>query len=110
MTQLHNKIKLHFKFPLTYNDGDPVPDKEFVKAKNYFIDTYDGLTIEGRSTGYWKHSSVLYSDETVEYFVMIEKKLFNKRVKQSLPKEINKFKGQFRQLEILCYYYDVMST
>jgi hypothetical protein len=110
VSKLQNKVKLHFKFPLAYNDGTKVPDKEFRDAKNYFIDTYEGLTVSGTSTGYWKHSGLLYADETVEYFVLIENGKFSKKVKPKLNSEIDKFRRKFRQIEILCYYHNVMST
>lgn len=110
MSKIQNKVKLHFKFPLAYNNGTKVPDEEFRLAKNYFIDTYEGLTVSGTATGYWKHSGLLYTDETVEYFVLIENKKFSNKVKKTLNSEIDKFRKQFKQIEILCYYHNVMST
>ena len=110
MTKLEPKIKLHFKFPLEYNDHTKVPDDKFIEAKNYFVEKYEGLTITGASVGFWVHSGVEYRDETVEYFVFIEKKKFLRQVKPKLSAHIDKFKKDFEQLEILCYYHDVFAT
>lgn len=110
MTEIQPKIKLHFRFPLEYNDHARVPDDKFVEAKNYFIVKYEGLTITGTSIGFWIQSGVEYRDETIEYFVFIEKNKFLLEVKPNLVDNINKFKKDFRQLEILCYYHDVFST
>lgn len=110
MSRLQSKVKLHFRLPLSYNNGKPIPNQEFIDAKNYFISKYDGLTVTGIATGYWKHAEMSYSDETVEYFVLIKEKTFDKKVKSGISKEISKFKKQFKQLEILCYYHTVMST
>ena len=35
---------------------------------------------------------------------------FNREVKKEIPKHIEKFKRDFQQLAILCYYHDVVST
>lgn len=110
MSKFQNKVKLHFKFPLEYNDHTRVPTKKFVEAKNFFIDNYEGLTITGTSLGYWTHSGIEYRDETVEYFVFVPKSKFLQKVKPNLLGQIAKFKKDFQQLEIMCYYHEVIST
>lgn len=110
MSKLKRKVKLHFKLPTADNNKKPIPAKKFIDTKNFFIDTYGGLTVDNPSEGYWKDSGMLYTDETMEYIVFIDKKIFDKKVKGTLNKQIEKFKKQFKQLEILCYYHDVMST
>ena len=110
MSKLQSKVKLHFKFPLTFNDHTKVPDEKFIKAKNFFMDNYEALTISGTSIGYWTHSGMEYKDETVEYFVLIDKNKFLKTVKPKLMKQIKQFEKEFKQIEILCYYHNVIST
>lgn len=110
MSRLERKVKLHFKLPTVYNDGTPINPSEFIRVKNYFLDTYGGLSIDNPTTGYWQDSGVTYTDETIEYMVLIGKDRFDKQVKPNLINQIEKFKKRFKQLEILCYYHDVMST
>lgn len=110
MSGLYGKVKIHFRFPITFNDGILIPNALFAKVKNYFIKSYGGLTVTGGSKGYWKHANVVYADETVEYFVIIPKKIFYEKIRPLLPKQLTRFKMQFRQLAILCYYHDVVST
>ena len=110
MSKLKNKVKLHFKLPTSYNNKKSIPAKEFIKVKNFFIDNYGGLTVDSPSTGYWKDSGISYTDEVIEYTIFIEKKMFDNKVKKTLNNQIERFKNQFKQLEILCYYHSVMST
>ncbi len=110
MTLLQPKVKLHFKLPTFYNDGNPVDENKFILVKNYFIDTYGGLSIDTPSTGYWVESGVIYRDETIEYMILIKKEQFSSEVEPNLSNEIENFKKQFQQLEISCYYHDVIST
>lgn len=110
MSKLTSKIKLHFKLPTTYNNKKQIPADEFIKVKNYFIDTYGGLTIDSPSAGFWKDDGIVYHDQILEYTIFIEKKIFDRKVKTSLDKQIDAFKKQFKQLEILCYYHPIMST
>lgn len=51
-----------------------------------------------------------YKDETVEYLVLSDKNRFFRKVKPNLMKQIQKFKKDFKQIEILCYYHNVIST
>lgn len=74
MQKLENKIKLHFKLPIYYNNGKPVEAQKLANAKNYFIDTYGGLTVDGTSEGFWKDNGVLFTDQILEYSVFIAKK------------------------------------
>lgn len=110
MSKLQSKVKLHFKFPLEFNDHTRVPDEMFVKTKNFFMINYDGLTISGTSVGYWSHFGMEYKDETVEYLALIDKNKFLKTIKPKLMKQIKKFEKEFKQIEILCYYHNVIST
>lgn len=110
MSKLQNKVKLHFKFPLEFNDHTRVPDEKFIESKNFFMDNYEGLSISGTTAGYWIYSGMEYKDETVEYFVLINKAKFLKKVKPKLMKQIKKFEKDFKQIEILCYYHNVIST
>ena len=92
-----------------YNDGKPVEPQKLAAAMNYFIDTYGGLTVDSKSEGYWKDKGVLFKDQIMEYSVFIPQNRFNK-MKKMIPKQIDNFKKQFKQIEIFCYYYSVMST
>ena len=71
-----------------------VPNKEFIRVKNYFMDQYEGVTITGPSQGYWSHSKLEYRDETVEYFVLVSGQKFLKQIKPDLIKQINRGSGQ----------------
>ena len=93
-----------------YNDGTPVGPDQFILVKNYFLDKYGGLSIDNPSVGYWKDSGVTYTDQTMEYMILIEKTRFESDVEPVLLDEIEQFKKQFKQLEILCYYHEVTST
>lgn len=110
MTQLQPKVKLHFKIPTYYNDGNPIDENEFISVKNYFIGSYGGLSTGAPSSGYWMDLGVIYKDETIEYMVLIERERFRSDVEPGLLREIESFKKRFRQLEISCYYHDVVST
>lgn len=111
MSHLQKKVKLHFKLPTRYNDGREIPDEEYARVKDYFIDNYGGLSTSLPSPGYWKSDSgIIFTDETIEYFTLIPQTTFNKKVKSKIPKQIDNFKSQFKQLEILCYYHAVMSN
>ncbi|MDE1728768.1 MAG: hypothetical protein KGH81_06275 [Thaumarchaeota archaeon] len=111
MSRLQKKVKLHFKLPTRYNDGREIADKEYVRVKGYFIDSYGGLSTNLPLTGYWKSDSgIIFTDETIEYFTFISQTTFDKKVKSQITKQIDDFKSQFKQLEILCYYHTVMSN
>ncbi len=100
MSRLQKKVKLHFKLPTRYNDGREIPDEEYVK--DYFIDDYGGLSTSLPLAGYWKSDSeIIFTDETIEYFTLIPQTTFNKKVKSKIPKQIDNFKSQFKQLKIL---------
>ncbi|MDE1863588.1 MAG: hypothetical protein KGI33_11855 [Thaumarchaeota archaeon] len=109
MQKLHNKVKLHFKLPIFYNDGTPVESQKLANAKNYFIETYGGLTVDGESEGYWKDDGVLFKDHMMEYSVFIPQNKFNK-VRNTIPKQITRFRKEFEQIEIFCYYHNVIAT
>lgn len=49
---LQNKVKLHYKLPTSYNNGNPIPDQDIVDVKNFFIDRYDGLSVDSPSEGF----------------------------------------------------------
>ncbi|MDE1762821.1 MAG: hypothetical protein KGH88_01065 [Thaumarchaeota archaeon] len=109
MQKLQKKVKLHFKLPIFYNDGKPVEPQKLANAKNYFIDTYGGLTVDGESEGYWQDQGALFKDQMLEYSVFIPRTKFSK-IKNTIPKQIDKFRNQFKQIEIFCYYHNVVST
>ena len=109
MRKLQNKVKLHFKLPIFYNDGKPVEYQKLADAKNYFIENYEGLTIDSQSEGYWRDDGMLFKDQMLEYSVFIPENKFRK-VKNIIPKQIDKFRKQFKQIEIFCYYHHVVST
>lgn len=111
MTKLEPKVKLHFKLPTYYNNGKPINAKKFVKVKQYFLKIAKGVSIDTPSTGYWAESGgTVYHDETIEHMILIKKGEFYSNIEPSLPNMIKDFKKQFKQLEILCYYHDVVST
>lgn len=110
LSHLQKKIKLHFKLTTSYNDGTPVDPDAFVQVKDYFLDEYGGLSIDNPMTGYWRYSGITYTDQTIEFMILVEKTRFDSNVEPNLLSEINKFKEQFKQLEILCYYHEVTST
>ena len=110
MRLLTKKIKLHYKLPRYFNNGKKVPTKKLVAVKNFFVDHYGGLSVDSPSEGYWEEKGFVFRDVNVEYSIFITKNKFEKNVKKEIPKHINKFKQDFKQLAIFCYYYDVMST
>ena len=101
---------MHFKLPKKYNDDININDDEFIDVKEYLLDLYGGLSIGNETLGYWMDSNIEYQDTTIEYMILIEKNEFDKNVKPNIENDINKFKKQFKQLEILCYYHEVYST
>jgi hypothetical protein len=96
--------------PTSYNDGQPIPDQDIIDVKNFFVDLYGGLSVDSPSEGYWKEDGFVYQDTNLEFSILIPKTKFNRKVKKEIPKHIEKFKKDFQQLAILCYYYDVVST
>ena len=107
---LQEKVKLHYKLPTNYNDGHGIPDQDIIEVKNFFVDNYGGLSVDSPSEGYWKEDGFVYQDTNLEFSILIPKTKFNREVKKEIPKHIEKFKKDFQQLAILCYYHDVMST
>jgi hypothetical protein len=107
---LQNKVKLHYKLPTNYNNGDPIPDEDIIEVKNFFVDRYNGLSIDSPSEGYWKEDGFVYQDTNLEFSIIIPKTKFKREVKNEIPKHLDRFKKDFQQLAILCYYHDVMST
>lgn len=91
MQKLQNKVKLHFKLPIFYNDGNPVELQKLADVKNYFIETYGGLTIDSESSGYWKDDGALFKDQVLEYSVFIPQSRF-KKIKNAIPQQIEKFR------------------
>ncbi len=81
MTKFQPQVKLYYKFPLQFNDHTTVSDEKFIEAKNYFMKNYKGFTIAGTSVSYWTYSGMEYRDETVEYFVLVPKAKFLKKIK-----------------------------
>lgn len=110
MVKLQNKIKLHFKLPTHHNDHTPIPDKEFVGVRNYFVNLYGGLTVDSPSYGFWEDDGVVYEDEILEYSIFIPKRDFERNYKNRISYQIETFKKQFKQIDILCYYYGVVSN
>lgn len=74
------------------------------------MDRYGGLSIDSPSEGYWEENGFVFKDVNLEYSIFITKKKFEKEVKKEIPKHIAKFKRDFKQVAIFCYYYEVMST
>jgi hypothetical protein len=103
-------VKLHYKLPKYFNDGKRIPYTKIIEVKNFFIDQYGGLTVDSPSEGYWEDNGFIFKDINLEYSIFIPKRKFEKKVKNEIPKHIEKFKKDFKQLAILCYYYQVMST
>lgn len=110
MSKLQKKVKLHFKLPTNYNDNTPIQDEIIKDVKNYFVDLYGGLTVDSPSVGFWDYNGFVYEDNMIEYSIFIKKDDFEHKFKQKIPRQITKFKKQFAQVEILCYYHDVIST
>jgi len=110
MSNLTKKIKLHYKLPVTFNDFTPIPPEKIAEVKNFFIDKYGGLSVTSPSEGYWEENGFVFKDTNLEYSIFIPKSDFDKKVKKDIPKHISRFKKDFQQLAILCYYYPVMST
>lgn len=110
MTKFKPKVKLHFKIPVYYNNGKSVNAEKFVNVKNHLMEIYGGLTIDTPAMGYWVESKVEYQDKTIEYMILVGKEKFYSKIEPKLLDEIENFKKEFEQLEILCYYYDVIST
>ena len=107
---LQKKVKLHFKLPVNYNDGKPIPDQAIADVKNFFVDRYGGLSVDSPPVGYWEENGFVYKDTNLEYSIFIAKTRFDREVRKEIPKHIEKFKSDFKQLAILCYYYPVMAT
>lgn len=95
---------------MNYNDGTAIPDQDIADVKNFFVDRYGGLTVDSPSEGYWEENGFLYKDTNLEYSIFIAKSKFERQVKGEIPKHIAKFKRDFKQLAILCYYYPIVST
>jgi hypothetical protein len=102
--------KLYFKFPLYDNDGHVVSPEEFAKIKKYFISNFKALSKDHPSEGWWKdkETGIIFHDRNVEYTIFIEKHHFEKEVMPHVNEYVIKFKEQFIQLEIFCYYHNVM--
>lgn len=45
----------------------------------------------------------------MEYSVFIPQNKFNK-VRNTIPKQITRFRKEFEQIEIFCYYHNVIAT
>ncbi|MFY9300083.1 MAG: hypothetical protein WAO91_02700 [Candidatus Nitrosotenuis sp.] len=110
MSQLTSKIKLHYKLPRFFNDGRKVPNRKLVEVKNFFIDKYGGLSVDSPAEGYWEDNGFIFKDINLEFSIFIPKRKFERQVKKEIPKHIKKFKSDFQQLAILCYYYPVMAN
>ncbi len=108
--KLVKKVKLHYKLPRHFNNGDPVSAEKLVEIKNFFIDSYGGLTVDSPSQGYWEEKGFVFHDVNVEYSIFIPKSKFERIVRRQIPSHITKFKKDFKQIAIFCYYHDVMST
>ena len=106
---LCRKIKLNYKLPTNYNNGKPIPKKIITNVKRFFINKYEGLSIEGPSEGYGKQKGLIFEDRNLEFSILINKRDF-KKVKREIPILIEKFKKDFDQISILCYFFEVMST
>lgn len=107
---LTKKVKLHYKLPKFNNDGKPISGKKIKEIKNFFISKYGGLSVDSPSEGYWEDEGFVFKDVNLEYSIFIPKQKFEKQTKKEISKHITKFKKDFEQLAILCYYYDVTST
>lgn len=107
---LTKKVKLHYKLPKFDNDGKAIPGETIQKVKNFFIIKYGGLSVDSPSEGYWEDEGFVFKDVNLEYSIFVPKQKFDKQVKKEIPAHVAKFKNDFKQLAILCYYHDVMST
>lgn len=105
--RLTKKVKLCYKLPKFYNNGERISGKKIKKVKDFFISKYGGLSIDSKSEGYWEENGFVFKDVNLEYSILIPKTKFEKK---EISKHIAKFKKDFKQLAILCYYYDVVST
>lgn len=108
--RLIKKVKLHYKLPKFHNNGTRISGKKIQELKNFFITKYGGLSVDSPSEGYWEDEGFVFKDVNLEYSIFIPKQKFEKQVKKQIPKHITKFKKDFDQFAILCYYHDVMST
>ena len=108
--RLTKKVKLHYKLPKFTNDGKLISGEKTRAAKDFFISKYGGLSIDSPSEGYWDDDGFIFKDVNLEYSIFIPKQTFEKQIKKEIPTHITKFKKDFDQLAILCYYYDVVST
>lgn len=107
---LTKKVKLHYKLPRFYNNGKSIPGEKIQRVKNFFISKYGGLSVDGPSEGYWEDEGFVFKDVNLEYSIFIPKQEFEGQIKNEIPAHIAKFKKDFGQLAILCYYHDVTST
>ena len=110
MQLLTKKVKLHYKLPKYYNNGKKIPTKKLIMVKNFFVDRYGGLSVDSPSEGYWLENGFMFKDVNYDYSIFISKTKFERSVKKQIPNHIKKFKKEFDQLAIFCYYYNVMST
>ena len=108
--RLTKKVKLHYKLPTFYNNGKHISTKIMKEVKDFFISNYGGLSVDSPSEGYWDDKGLVFKDVNLEYSVFIPKQKFETEVKKQIPKHIEKFKRDFDQLAIFCYYHDVSCT
>jgi hypothetical protein len=79
--------------PVTRNDGSEVSEEEMRGIWKMFWDSFDGLTIDGKTRGFWKDSSGrLYEDECLK--LMVTGKPEQAEMFKTIVKAIGKQLGQ----------------
>ena len=106
--RLTKKVKLHYKLPKFDNEGKTISGTKIQDVKNFFISKYGGLSVDSPSEGYWEDGGFVFKDVNLECSIFIPKQKFEKQVKKEIPIHIAKFKKDFEQLAILCYYHGIV--
>src|SRR5438105_422355 len=60
--------RYEFYLPLTFNDGEPVPDELFTVVENRLLDHFSGLTThkqESALRGIWRKQDEVYYDQVI---------------------------------------------
>jgi hypothetical protein len=67
------KRRYEILLPLTFNDGQPVPDEALYQTREELLARFDSLTVHPRSLlGIWQHEGQRYQDELVRFTIDVE--------------------------------------